>query len=244
MIKRFIALTVSALLALSLFACGNKNDDSASGGGGGIVGTWVFAIDINDVVNVMDEITSGMDAEELAMFGPGIHDFHSSIKINVYFTFSENGTFTISVNQREVENSFRSWVDDIMGFMINLMTTYTMPNMAREQGMTYADLSAAFHMMMGQSIDQFIKESVDEMMATEMEWMMADLMSELAISQTGRYKTEGDRLYSVEEGQGFNESYYETFEIRGNTLRFTSTTNPDFDDLGGVLSFPFTLTRR
>jgi len=256
--KKFLILTLVLILALSLAACNNRGssgNDGNDGGGGtdnesadsqdspgasadagdSIVGTWVYSFDVSGLLQ--EEIGA-----ELAVLGDEFATLFSdlgSAVITILFEFNADGTYRMYAD----EDSLYSMISNVMEHMIDaifIIMEAMFEEMAEGLGMSVDDLIAAYEEEEGIAFSDIMDLAIEEMLDE-----MGDFNELFGdISDTGRYKVEGDRLFAASVGEEFE--HYEVFEISGNTLTLLSTSDPDFDtdEFGGIFSYPAQLTRR
>ena len=59
--------------------------------------------------------------------------------------------------------------------------------------------------------------------------------------QNGKYKTEKNKLFTAKDGEEYD--HYELFEAADNTLKFTETSNPYYNEKSSLIKYPIEFTK-
>ena len=205
--KKRIALLLSFVLVLSLALCacgGSKKETPTT-----IVGTWKTDIDMTDMLNA-----------EMEAAGMGEFIKLDSFELVLLMTFNEDGTGSMTVDEKALEKSMEDLADSMSKGMEDYFAS---------MGLNLDELLAAE----GMSMDDF----VDEMMA---EFSTEDMTAEFTTEFS--YKTDGDKLFLSDDLDAeFDEEEYNTYKLKGDTLTLEAGTEELDEDLAFL--FPMTLKR-
>ena len=102
--KKIIALLLALVMALSLAACGSKDDSKQ------LVGTWQCALDL----------TEKMDEEMAANLGT---EYTSEAPVSLYLTtvFNEDGTFSMSPDLDATTESLNAYIQALKPALVELL---------------------------------------------------------------------------------------------------------------------------
>lgn len=167
-------------MLLGLAAC-------TSGGSGAptIVGAWEGSVDMGEA------LAAGMQM-----------DIEEKISCKVTFTFKEDGTYTVAMDQESLKNAMDTLMDVVVDVLLDAY---------KDQGI---DLEAELKKE-GMTMDDFI-----EMMMGSID--LEDMMGET--DETGYYKYENGKIYTAEDKDDLNEGDYDDVYIvtlLGKTLTIT-----------------------
>lgn len=206
--NRLAAVLLAAVCMLSVLAACGSNEASK------FYGTWQSTIDMSDI------ISEGWD-DDIKEYVE-ISDFN----LTILFTFNEDGTYSITVDESLLQESFDQLKDQFAVGMEAYLTDYI-----DEMGL-------------GMSLDEFweladtsLEELVEESFGDE---IMDSLVSELVAE--GNWKVSGGKLYMSDGvNASIDESMYETYEISGNQL--TLLEGVGGDDGEETIAYPFVMTK-
>lgn len=158
----------------------------------------------------------------------GVTDFDGELSMAMNFSFGEDGTLTISVDEAAMEESLTAFAQDMEAYLVD-----TMYAQFAAQGMDEAAADAA--------MQEEYQMSVEEYAAAAMDAMDVSSLSSLAsgMETSGTYAVVGDVIYTYEDN-GASQDY--TFTVEGDTLTFTGS-NLEEDMAAAGITFPMVLTR-
>ena len=118
--KKITALLLALVMALSLAACGSKDDSKQ------LVGTWQCALDL----------TEKMDEEMAANLGT---EYTSEVPVSLYLTtvFNEDGTFSMSPDLDATTESLNAYIQALKPALVELLYKE-----AEDRGMTRDEVAA------------------------------------------------------------------------------------------------------
>ena len=201
--KTALFLAVVMVIALVFTACAEKPDNKK------IIGSWNASVDMTDKLN-----------ESTASFGDITVE---SFKFDLTFTFNEDGTFALAIDEESFKESFSA----IKPTLVSALES-SMEAMAEAFGVTVEDL------LEGQSVEDIINEAFSSKTFGE------------ALTKDGKYKIEEGKLYVADKDAAeIGESVYFTYEFKGSDeLTLNSYVGADEDDqLNQMLVFPLTLKK-
>ncbi len=182
-----------------------------------LVGSWEMSYDMEEV------IVEGM--------GPGYEDFESEFVIDLVFEFNEDGTMKMYADKESIEKSLDAWIDDFVVYGTEMIYEE-----ADAMGVSREEQDEAIQSTFGYA-------NVEEYMRSEMNASLsADDLADSILSE-GKYKVVGDKLFMATDGEDLDSVGYDTFEIKGDTLTFTTEDGDDEEILPG-LDYPFSFTKR
>ena len=119
--KKITALLLALVMALSLAACGSKDDSKQ------LVGTWQCALDL----------TEKMDEEMAANLGT---EYTSEVPVSLYLTtvFNEDGTFSMSPDLDATTESLNAYIQALKPALVELLYKE-----AEDRGMTRDEFDSA-----------------------------------------------------------------------------------------------------
>ena len=164
--KKITAFLLALVMALSLAACGSKDDSKQ------LVGTWQCALDL----------TEKMDEEMAANLGT---EYTSEVPVSLYLTtvFNEDGTFSMSPDLDATTESLNAYIQALKPALVELLYKE-----AEDRGMTRDEFDSALA-----DSGLTVESQVDSVLALfDVSTLLSDVESEL---DSGKYKLEDGRLY-------------------------------------------------
>lgn len=212
--KRIASLALVLVMIVALFAgCAASATDQEK-----LVGTWKGEMD-------MTEALKGELGDELEGFEM------SDFKVTVVFNFTEEGTYTMSLDEASVQQAMDGLIAGMEGFMKNMME-----EMAKEAGMSLEDLLAASGMSM-EDMMKMVKEQLEDQ----------DLVGEMVedAKAEGKYQAKDGKLHRSEgKDEDIDEAVYDTYTLEGDVLTLTATYGADEEETDMMKSvFPIILKK-
>ena len=158
--KKITALLLALVMALSLAACGSKDDSKQ------LVGTWQCALDL----------TEKMDEEMAANLGT---EYTSEVPVSLYLTtvFNEDGTFSMSPDLDATTESLNAYIQALKPALVELLYKE-----AEDRGMTRDEFDSALA-----DSGLTVESQVDSVLALfDVSALLSDVESEL---DSGKYGT-------------------------------------------------------
>ena len=158
--KKITALLLALVMALSLAACGSKDDSKQ------LVGTWQCALDL----------TEKMDEEMAANLGT---EYTSEVPVSLYLTtvFNEDGTFSMSPDLDATTESLNAYIQALKPALVELLYKE-----AEDRGMTRDEFDSALA-----DSGLTVESQVDSVLALfDVSTLLSDVESEL---DSGKYGT-------------------------------------------------------
>ena len=175
--KKITALLLALVMALSLAACGSKDDSKQ------LVGAWQCALDL----------TEKMDEEMAANLGT---EYTSEVPVSLYLTtvFNEDGTFSMSPELDATTESLNAYIQALKPALVELLYKE-----AEDRGMTRDEFDSALA-----DSGLTVESQVDSVLALfDVSTLLSDVESEL---DSGKYKLEDGRLYLAETDGSFTQA--------------------------------------
>lgn len=212
--KRIASLALVLVMIVALFAgCAASATDQEK-----LVGTWKGDLDMTKAMK--EEMGDDLEGFEL-------NDF----KVTAVFTFTQEGTYTMELDEDSVQKAFDGLIESMEGFMKTMME-----DQAKELGMSLDDLLAASGMTM-EDMMSMVTEALEEQ----------DLVGELVeeAKSEGKYQAKDGKLH-LSDGlnEEIDEAVYDTYTLEGDTLTLTATYGADDEETDMMKSvYPITLKK-
>lgn len=190
--EKITALLLALVMALSLAACGSKDDSKQ------LVGTWQCALDL----------TKKMDEEMAANLGT---EYTSEAPVSLYLTtvFNEDGTFSMSPDLDATTESLNAYIQALKPALVELLYKE-----AEDRGMTRDEFDSALA-----DSGLTVESQVDSVLALfDVSTLLSDVESEL---DSGKYKLEDGRLYLAETDGSFTQADSIGCTVSGSTMQWT-----------------------
>lgn len=190
--EKITALLLALVMALSLAACGSKDDSKQ------LVGTWQCALDL----------TEKMDEEMAANLGT---EYTSEVPVSLYLTtvFNEDGTFSMSPDLDATTESLNAYIQALKPALVELLYKE-----AEDRGMTRDEFDSALA-----DSGLTVESQVDSVLALfDVSTLLSDVESEL---NSGKYKLEDGRLYLAETDGSFTQADSIGCTVSGSTMQWT-----------------------
>ena len=209
----------SALMAVSmvfvLFGCGN----SGAGDKEKFIGTWNAKVDMTELFN--DNFQQGMGES-----GVDLADYFNidRFELTMIFTFNEDGTYSIVVDEGLLSNTFENVKSDLK----DGMTSYFEDMIAAEGVDMSLDEMLDY---LGTTLDELIDESIGDDLYDE-------IAEEFAVS--GKWDAANGKLYMTESvSEDIDKNTYDLYEITSGGIKLSEPEGVE-DDMG---IFPLLLTK-
>ena len=163
--KKITALLLALVMALSLAACGSKDDSKQ------LVGTWQCALDL----------TEKMDEEMAANLGT---EYPSEVPVSLYLTtvFNEDGTFSMSPDLDATTESLNAYIQALKPALVELLYKE-----AEDRGMTRDEFDSALA-----DSGLTVESQVDSVLALfDVSTLLSDVESELDSGRLYLAETDG-----------------------------------------------------
>lgn len=217
--KRIASLALVLVMIVALFAgCASSGSESKLTDQEKLVGTWKGDLDMTKTM--MEELGEGVEGFELDEF-----------KVTAVFTFTQEGTYTMELDEESVQKAMDGLIAGMEGFMKTMME-----EMAKEAGMTLEDMLAASGMTMEDMMSMVTEELEGQDLVGE---MVKDAKSE------GKYKAENGKLYLSESLDAeVDINVYDTYTLEGDVLTLTATYGADEEETDMMKSvYPIVLKK-
>ncbi len=201
-----------------------------------LIGSWETEIDaaetINALIDSFAEDTFIMETVQEMI--PGFNEFHlipenihiESCKVKTTYIFNEDSSYSVILDEEVLAQAMETLKTDLKGDVENFLKAY-----AKEKNLPLTP-------------DQMVAlmgfESVDAIFE---EMFTADMVGEIAVPTEGYYRTAPDGKLYMDE---FSDTVYETYEIKGDTLTITGTSEELPEDMPSNIvnsMYPITFTR-
>ena len=160
--------------------------------------------------------------------GEDFAGFDGKLEMKFLFKFDSDGTYIISVDEDEAAKVLGEFLESLMVFIKEMV--------AEQSGVSYETFLEIYEQQNGDSFEEAMKEEL------ESEMNLDDLLDEIG-NFSGRYKVDGDKLYTTEGDEEFDDDVYKIFKITDKTLTFESTTDPDYEESSTPFKLPLELTK-
>lgn len=174
-----------------------------------IAGTWATTADMADVINA--EIAASGDPLMAELVN--IETFMAKI----IYTYNEDGTFTCVYDKAMLDESVVKVKKELAGDLKNYFEA-----VAKNSGLNFT-AEQMIALMGYKSMTEFVDDILSE-----------ETVNQMAAPTTGRYKVEGNKLYTAVDGEDFTD-LYEVFTLTEDTLTLTSCSDADYQHLYPVV---------
>lgn len=131
--KRFLALVMVMLLALSLCGCGNTAKK--------LYGTWETSFDL-----------SGIIEEEM---GDEFEGFHEEFEITLLLEFNEDGTFKMYADEEKMSDTLDTYLESLSSFGADMIY-----EQLEETGMTREQVDEYIEEQFGMSVQEYMLDEL------------------------------------------------------------------------------------
>lgn len=131
--KRFLALVMVMLLALSLCGCGNTAKK--------LYGTWETSFDL-----------SGIIEEEM---GDEFEGFHEEFEITLLLEFNEDGTFKMYADEEKMSDTLDTYLESLSSFGADMIY-----EQLEETGMTRDQVDEYIEEQFGMSVQEYMLDEL------------------------------------------------------------------------------------
>lgn len=202
-----------------------------------LIGSWETSFDTADAINAL--IASFAEdpfiQDYIGTMVPGFDEYYlipqhiniESFPLEVVYTFKEDNSYIITYNDEALNIVMEGAKEDLSGDLESLLKAY-----AKEKDLPLSP-NQIVSLMGYNSVDALVEEMLP-----------ADMVNEMAAPVKGYYRTApGGKLYMDE----YSDTIYETYEIKGDTLTITGTSEefPEDDIFAGIVRsvYPMTFTK-
>lgn len=215
--KRIAALLLVLVLALSLVACGNKEETK-------LLGTWQTEFDLTEVLSEALTESSGMDAAYLPT--------DTTVSITLTLTFAEEKACTIAAALDK--NAFNAYIASLSDGLVEMLYQN-----GEDAGVDRETFASIFESQYGTDIKSYVDTMLQEYDADT-------VLGDVDFTEDGYWKTEDGKLYFSDEKDFSGDDTDEIpYHFDGETLIFDSITTKDdsfsqLEELGLELPWSFT----
>lgn len=184
-----------------------------------LIGTWALDCDLADAMT--DEL------------GSDYADFQASLPMTLLFDFNEDGTYKMYIDENAFTDGLNHWLDAFIDYSAEMMYSEL-----EESGMSREDVDEFVEYYYGMGVEEYLRYSI------ELEINISDLVGDMV--STGKYQTEYNKLYLIEDYSVFNENVYDIFSVNGDKLKIELPEGADESEAEIVpgLSYPLEFYRR
>ena len=214
-----IFLILSMLLGMALTMSGCAGDDKK------ILGTWKAEIDYTEALNAGIRSAEGM--KDIAKYFQA-----DSFILTTTFTFRDDGTYTVSIDDASAENALKTIRSIVYGGFRRYLQY--------QVDMSGLPISVSEYLnLLGISMSELVDGALTDEVKKE-------LLDEMVNPHTGNYRVADGKIYMTEEvDEELTEENYDTYELDGDTLTLLEChckQEEGFEDIAQSI-YPVVLTR-
>lgn len=229
--KKFSLLFISAIVLLSLTACGKAAD-------GDISGRYETYVDLR--ASIVEAFDSGTGISGLTS-GISLGDYLGDAGLTVVFELGEDGSYCRYVDEKSVEDTLNAvheaakpYLDDYMlKTFEEMFSTYGAAIEGREaiEDLLGCSVEEAFSNAIGVDTETFIDRLISESLSFDGVYQ--------AVNAEGRYKAADGRLHisGTADAEPAEDSY-EVYKIKDDSISITEGVN-----VQAYLSYPFEMVK-
>lgn len=192
--KKMAAWLLALVMALSLTACGSKEQTKE------LVGTWHCHIDMAEQVDAL--LGDAMGVEDFSTGG--------EVPVCLDFTVSEDKTYTLALDYEETEAAMKDYFAALASAMVEVLYAQ-----AEEEGMSREQYDAALKQL-GFTAEEFIASALD---AFSVEAIADDLLgSSDGVVSSGVCRAAEGKLYLAGTTEELEAAGYTAYTLDGETL--------------------------
>ena len=214
-----IFLILSMLLGMALTMSGCAGDDKK------ILGTWKAEIDYTEALNAGIRSAEGM--KDITKYFQA-----DSFILTTTFTFRDDGTYTVSIDEASAENALKTIRSIVYGGFRRYLQY--------QVDMSGLPISVSEYLnLLGISMSELVDGALTDEVKKE-------LLDEMVNPHTGNYRVADGKIYMTEEvDEELTEENYDTYELDGDTLTLLEChckQEEGFEDIAQSI-YPVVLTR-
>ena len=208
-IRKMASILLAALMLLMLFGCSKSGASDQKK----FEGTWKATVSLTDLANESIQQSSGIDSQTFSKYFKV-----SKFELVLVFTFRDDGTYSLSVDEAQLNQNNKAFMDEIKAGMIKFFED----NLA-EQGIDM-------------SVDEFVEAqagmSLDEYFDQTFPASIFDGMAD-SFSATGKWKAEDGKLYlSQSTSADIDTNDYDLYEFTSSSEIKLSLPAGESDGMG------------
>lgn len=203
--KRFIAVLLTLMMALSLTAC--SGDDNAK-----VAGTWKWNCDVTESFQEGVNQGAGMELSTDA-----------TVEIVFVLNLNEDGTYTLEVDRDALKASLQAYVDSLTPVAVEMIY-----QQLEDQGMNRADIDEAMEAE-GVTVEGYMKQMLDAMI--DVDQLTEGLAEE---SDSGYFRAAKGKLYLSDKADTFSDDSCAEYTLSGSTMQWTSADTDFIGELADI----------
>lgn len=206
--KKFTALVLALVMALSLTACGDSSkDDTAS-----LVGSWQYAMDMTELMN--EEMAAAMELDTADLTG--------TFSVYLALTVAEDGAYTMAIDMDATGDSLNGYLQGLISVVTEM--TYAA---AEAEGMSREDFDDAINSAMGMTTEEYISSVLN---AFDMGELLATMLgSEDTLIDSGFCKAADGKFYLSDTAEDLANAGSIDYTLTGDSFTW-------LDDDGAITS--------
>lgn len=223
--KKFFALVLALTMALSLVACGSKDDTRK------LAGTWQYSMDLSEEMN--QQMATALEMDDLQL--------DASFAIYMSLTVAEDGAYTMAVDMDATGAELNEYMQALAPVMSEAMYAA-----AEAEGMSREDFDAAL-VELGMTAEEYVAAILGAFDVSALLSAMAG--TEDTMVSTGYCKAEDGKLYLAETADGLTgDAGYVNYTLSGDTMTWTDEEGELSSQLTQqeqeLMSFPMVWTKQ
>ena len=196
--KKFFALIMALVLALSLVACGEKNDNKK------LMGTWTYTVDMTEMMN--QEMAASLELEELTV--------GADFGMDLVLTVADDGAYSLAVDTAATGDSLNAYLQALTPALIESMYAS-----AEQQGVSREEFDAGLAES-GMSAEELVSAILGAFdLGTLLESMLGD---EAGAIDSGYCTAKDGKLYMAATAEELANADYVTYTFNSDgTMSWT-----------------------
>lgn len=198
--KKFMTMVLAMVMALSLAACGSKDETKK------LTGTWQYRVDMSDMMN--QQMAESLELGDTQLDG--------TFGIYLSLTVAEDGAYTMVLDTEATGDEMSAYLQTLTPVVVDSMYAA-----AEAEGMSREEFDAALTEM-GMTAEEYVGAIFS---AFDMGSLMSSMIgTEDSGIDAGYCKAEDGKLYLADTAEGLAEAGYVNYTFNGDgTMSWTDS---------------------
>lgn len=194
--KKLLALMLALVTALTLVACGSKEDTAA------LEGAWRSSVDVSEEVSaaIMGELTEDAPAVD------------GTLPVYMSFTVAKDGAYTLALDYEATAASLREYCKALSPVLVELLYAQ-----AEDEGTSREKYDKALEQL-GLTAEEYVEAALE---ALDIESLLADITENGAVIASGVCRAAEGKLYLADTADALESAGYIAYTLEGDTMTWT-----------------------